>query len=427
MPRRSSRPDPASPEAPMASKRRASARLSAAEPGVKRVKSNVDLSLRQAKSTTSKSKYFEPEDSDEPDSESDASAGESAGSVYEEAKEESPADEAEPEELSDTDEDAKKKPTVRGKQRQSTNSGSDLVKGKELWREGVRVGLEPGQEVIIAKPKARDAGKTPYQDETLHPNTKLFLIDIASNNDRQWLKAHDPDYRAAKKDFETFVESLTPKIAEVDATVPELPVKDLVFRIHRDVRFSKNPLPYKVGYLILWVPVAVACRICAYVTGGRVTHFSAAWSRTGKKGPYAAYYVHFQPGSCFVGGGLWNPESEPLALLREDIDDNSAVLKEILRAPEMRREFLKGASDDDDAVVDAFTHHNRESALKTKPKGYEADNKNIKLLRLRSFTIGKPISDDELTGDDAQEKIATLVGVMEPFVTYLNSVVMPDQ
>ncbi|KAJ5870114.1 hypothetical protein N7455_005055 [Penicillium solitum] len=402
MPRRSSRPDPASPEAPMASKRRASARLSAAEPGVKRVKSNVDLSLRQAKSTTSKSKYFEPEDSDEPDSESDASAGESAGSVYEEAKEESPADEAEPEELSDTDEDAKKKPTVRGKQRQSTNSGSDLVKGKELWREGVRVGLEPGQEVVIAKPKARDAGKTPYQDETLHPNTKLFLIDIASNNDRQWLKAHDPDYRAAKKDFETFVESLTPKIAEVDATVPELPVKDLVFRIHRDVRFSKNPLPYK-------------------------THFSAAWSRTGKKGPYAAYYVHFQPGSCFVGGGLWNPESEPLALLREDIDDNSAVLKEILRAPEMRREFLKGASDDDDAVVDAFTHHNRESALKTKPKGYEADNKNIKLLRLRSFTIGKPIPDDELTGDDAQEKIATLVGVMEPFVTYLNSVVMPDQ
>ncbi|KAJ5932043.1 Conserved hypothetical protein CHP02453 [Penicillium verrucosum] len=402
MPRRSSRPDPASPEAPIASKRRASARLSAANPGVKRVKSNVDLSLRQAKSTTSKSKYFEPEDSDEPDSVSDASAWESAGSVYEEAKEESPADEAEPEELSDTDEVVKKKPNVRGKQSQSTSSGSDLTKGKELWREGVRVGLEPGQEVIIAKPKARDAGKTPYQDETLHPNTKLFLIDIASNNDRQWLKAHDPDYRAAKKDFETFVESLTPKIAEVDPTVPELPVKDLVFRIHRDIRFSKNPLPYK-------------------------THFSAAWSRTGKKGPYAAYYVHFQPGSCFVGGGLWNPESEPLALLREDIDDNSAVLKEILRAPEMRREFLKGASDDDDAVVDAFTHHNRESALKTKPKGYEADNENIKLLRLRSFTIGKPIPDEELTGDDVQEKIATWVGVMEPFVTYLNSVVMPDQ
>ncbi|KAJ5502688.1 Conserved hypothetical protein CHP02453 [Penicillium fimorum] len=422
MPRRSSRPDPMSPEAPVAPKRRASARLSAAEPEVKRVKSNVDLTLRQAKSTTSKSKYFEPEDSDEPDSESDASAEDSSGSLYEEAKEESPAEEVEPEELSDTNEDTKNKPSARGNPRQSTSSGSDPMKGKELWREGVRVGLEPGQEVIIAKPKARDAGKTPYQDEILHPNTKLFLIDLVGNNDRQWLKAHDPDYRAAKKDFETFVESLTPKIAEVDATVPELPVKDLVFRIHRDVRFSKNPLPYKVGYPPRGSLSLCPSQVC--VTG---THFSAAWSRTGKKGPYAAYYVHFQPGSCFVGCGLWNPESEPLALLREEIDGNSAGLKGILRAPGMRREFLKGASDDDDAVVDAFTHHNRESALKTKPKGYEADNKNIKLLRLRSFTIGKPIADNELTGDDAQEKITALVGIMEPFVTYLNSVVMPDQ
>jgi hypothetical protein len=62
------------------------------------------------------------------------------------------------------------------------------MKGQELWREGVRAGLEPGQEVIIAKPKAREAGKIPYQDETLHPNTRLFLIDLAANNDRQWLK-----------------------------------------------------------------------------------------------------------------------------------------------------------------------------------------------------------------------------------------------
>lgn len=50
------------------------------------------------------------------------------------------------------------------------------------------------------------------------------------------------------------------------------------------------------------------------------------------------------------------------------MDENSIALKEVLRAPDMRREFLKAASDDDNAIVDAFTHHNRESALKTKPK-----------------------------------------------------------
>ena len=130
-------------------------------------------------------------------------------------------------------------------------------------------------------------------------------------------------------------------------------------------------------------------------------------SRTGKKGPYAAYYVHFQPGSCFVGrspfpllvilssclffspsfslvcslfpyaadvdargigGGLWHPEADPLALLREDIDENSQRWKNVLGEPKLRREFLNGASDDDKAIVDAFAHRNRDSALKTKPK-----------------------------------------------------------
>lgn len=69
-----------------------------------------------------------------------------------------------------------------------------------------------------------------------------------------------------------------------------------------------------------------------------------------------------------VGCGLWNPEADPLAMLRQDIDENAQRWKEVLRAPAMRREFLNGAADDDDAVVKAFAYHNRDSALKTKPK-----------------------------------------------------------
>ncbi|KAJ5321537.1 Conserved hypothetical protein CHP02453 [Penicillium atrosanguineum] len=391
MPRRSSRPAPASPEAPAAApKRRASARLSVSQGEVKRVKSNADLS--GVKSTTKKSKYFEPESSAEPE---DSESGGDSGSAYEDQDQEEDQElsdhQSEPEGPSESEEESRAAKGKQGKQTRNATSDADALKGKELWREGVRTGLGPGKEVFIPKPKARDAGDVAYEDETLHPNTKLFLQDLAENNEREWLKAHDPDYRAAKKDFELFVETLTPKIAGVDGTVPELPVKDLVFRIHRDIRFSKNPLPYKI-------------------------HFSAAWSRTGKKGPYAAYYVHFQPGACFVGCGLWHPEAEPLALLRADIDENASRWKEVLRAPAMRREFLNGAPDDDDAVVKAFTHRNKESALKTKPKGYEADNANILLLRLRSFTIGRPISDKEMLAPDAQDRIAALVGVMEPFL-----------
>ncbi|KAE8415880.1 hypothetical protein BDV36DRAFT_261694 [Aspergillus pseudocaelatus] len=277
---------------------------------------------------------------------------------------------------------------------------NEALKDKQLWKEGVRTGLGPGKEVFIKKPKARDAGTVPYQEHTLHPNTFLFLVDLAENNERAWLKAHDADYRASKKDWESFVESLTEKISEMDSTIPELPVKDLVFRIHRDIRFSKNPTPYK-------------------------THFSAAWSRTGKKGPYAAYYVHCQPKSCFVGSGLWHPEADKLALMREDIDRNSHRLKAVLGEEGMRRELFNGVPDEEKAV-EAFVNQNQESALKTKPKGYGLDNENIRLLRLRSFTIGRPLADEELMSPNAQDKIAALIGIMEPFVTYLNSVVMPD-
>ncbi|KAJ5612156.1 Conserved hypothetical protein CHP02453 [Penicillium lagena] len=395
MPRRSSPPVQSRPVAPAASKRRASARLSASHT-VKRAKSDADLAGgTHVKSTARKSKYFEGDSSDESEGEE-----ESEGSVYEEEplddqEESDPEPELEPE-VSDSEKENESKKTPRSKNKKDDHD-RDALKGKELWREGVTTGLGPGKEVFIAKPKARDAGGVPYRDETLHPNTRLFLLDLAANNERPWLKAHDADFRAAKKDWETFVESLTPKISEKDATIPELPVKDLVFRIYRDIRFSKNPLPYK------------------------------SRSRTGKKGPYAAYYVHFQPGSCFVGGGLWHPEADSLAALREDIDENADRWKELLRAPGMRREFLNGVADDDDAVVKAFAYHNRDSALKTKPKGYEADNKNIQLLRLRSFTLGRPVTDAVLTSaDDAQERIADLVGIMEPWVTYLNSVVRPD-
>lgn len=188
MPRRSSRPAPASPQGlGAAPKRRASARLSTSEAEVKRIKSNTALSNSPVKSTTKKSKYFEPESSAGPDTEFSDSAGEESGSAYEEKEvESSSAQESEPEEPSDSEDS--KKPRTKGKQGRAATSDEDALKGKELWREGVRTGLGPGKEVFFTKPKARDAGNVVYQDETLHPNTKLFLQDLAKNNDRQWLK-----------------------------------------------------------------------------------------------------------------------------------------------------------------------------------------------------------------------------------------------
>ncbi|EDU48266.1 conserved hypothetical protein [Pyrenophora tritici-repentis Pt-1C-BFP] len=256
---------------------------------------------------------------------------------------------------------------------------------KELWKPGAK--LEPGTQLVIKKPKARDAGDTPYLDHTIHPNTMLFLKDLAANNDRQWLKLHDPDFRASFQDFTTFTEKVSEKIIEADETIPELPVKD-------------------------------------------VTYFSAAWSRTGRKGPYAHYYIQVQPnGGSFVGGGFWQPDAATLAKLRRDIDRKPHKIKTMLRNAGIRKHFLGGVADDDKKVVKAFTNipMNKSNALKRNPKGYDHDHKDIDLLRLRNFTVGRKLEDDKVVGTGGLSRIAELVLCLEPFITYLNSVVMPDE
>lgn len=311
-------------------------------------------------------------------------------------------DDEDEDEYSSTEEaPRKRKPGRAGQKKANGAESSKPAKGQELWRPGVKTGLAPGEALFIKLPKAREAGKTPYRDDTVHPNTLAFLEELKENNDREWLKVHDADYRQSQKDFNSFVESLTEKVIEKDETIPELPSKDLTFRIYRDIRFSPDPTPYK-------------------------TYYSAAWSRTGRKGPYAGYYVQVQPGGSFLGAGLWHPEAAPLALMRRAIDRKSEKLKNVLMEPAMRKEFFKGVARDEKKVIKAFIDVNSSDMLKTKPKGYQAENPNIALLRLRSFTIGRKLKDDEVLGPGALKRIADLIGILTPFVTYLNSVIMPD-
>ena len=371
----------------------------------KRIKSSP---ITSSKTTPKKSPYFEHSDSSDPESESEI-AKEASG--YEDEDEsaslvssppESEVEEESEDEASEEDAPRKRKRGKVAKSNGNSIHASAGKKGQELWRPGAKIDAAPGEAVFIKLPKAREAGKTPYKDSTIHPNTLLFLKDLRANNDREWLKMHDADYRQSKKDFDLFVECLTLKVIEKDETIPELPPKDLTFRIYRDIRFSPDPTPYK-------------------------THFSAAWSRTGRKGPYAGYYVQVQPNGSFVGAGVWHPEAPPLALMRNDVDRKSHKIKAVLTAAALRKEFFNGIANDETKAVKAFVGMNTENMLKTKPKGYEKDNPNIELLKLRNFTIGKKLKDQEVLGAGGLGRIVELIGILTPFVSYLNSVVMPDQ
>ena len=131
----------------------------------------------------------------------------------------------------------------------------------------------------------------------LRLSTLKFLKDLKKNNNKPWFDAHRKEYEAAKIDFATFIQAVIDKHSKSDPTIKSTVAKDCMFRINRDVRFSKDKSPYK-------------------------TNMGAYINRGGKKSVFAGYYFHCEPGQCFVGGGLWMPMPPELNKVRQEIDYN---------------------------------------------------------------------------------------------------------
>lgn len=152
---------------------------------------------KKLKATPTKSQYFKNgaasgsgEGADENASDDDASSvGDDDASDFDDVKDLSPSESGADE--NDIDSESDEEPEKRKKVTSKSQTTTTAIRSREgdLWRPGVKTGLGPGTQVIIKKPKARPAGKTPYQDETIHLNTMLFLEDLKINNDRQWLKS----------------------------------------------------------------------------------------------------------------------------------------------------------------------------------------------------------------------------------------------
>lgn len=208
-----------------------------------RLKSSPLAALTATQKTTPKKSQFFHQDSltSEPASETEDEASgyedEDATASARSSTTHSDSDSGSEAEPSSDDEAPRKKRRVGGKKGAAVKKVEVKVdedgavvgsKGQELWRPGVKSKLAPGEAVFVPLPKAREEGKIKYRDDWIHGNTMLFLGELKKNNDREWLKIHDADYRQSKKDFDSFVECLTEKLIEKDETIPELPPKDLV-------------------------------------------------------------------------------------------------------------------------------------------------------------------------------------------------------
>lgn len=163
----------------------------------KRLKSSPVTSATKSMTRPHNSRSF----GDESETTEAESAIEREGSGYEDEDEsasgissppQSEGDDEDEEEYASAEETPRKR--KRGRAGQTGANGaksSKPVKGHELWRPGVKTGLAPGEALFIKLPQAREAGKTPYKDDTIHPNTLTFLEELKENNDREWLKGGD--------------------------------------------------------------------------------------------------------------------------------------------------------------------------------------------------------------------------------------------
>ena len=208
-----------------------------------------------------------------------------------------------------------------------------------------------------------------------------FLRDLAENNDRDWFKAHQDDYeRHVRQPALDFINDVAEPLAKISDhfVADSRKVGGSLFRIQRDIRFSKDKSPYKTN------------------TGMQFRHLS------GKDAHAPGFYVHLQPGECFMGAGLWRPESKVAYEIRHSIDDNQKKWERAVKSPEFTEVFsLRGDS------------------LIRPPKGFDADHPLIDDLKRKDFIASTKLSQKQVTSDDFLDTFIDYCRRTAPFMSFV--------
>jgi len=218
---------------------------------------------------------------------------------------------------------------------------------------------------------------------TISKTTFQFLKDLEKNNNRPWFNDNKDRYTAAHENMIAFAEDLIDEMSHHDNLIP-MTGKKSIFRIYRDVRFSKDKSPYKNYF------------------GGSLKR-ATKWLRGG-------YYYHIQPGASFVGGGFWGPNPADLKRIRQEIAADDRPLRKIIADPTFVKTFetLKG------------------DAVKTAPKGFAKDHPAIDLLRHKQFVISRSFTDKEVTSPNFAKELVQTFQNMRPFFDYMSEVLTTD-
>ena len=208
-------------------------------------------------------------------------------------------------------------------------------------------------------------------------STFQFLKDLRANNDREWFAEHKHRYeRQLKEPALRFIEAFAPELRKLSPHFMATPRS--LFRIYRDTRFSKDKSPYKTA------------------AGVHFRHEAA------KDAHAPGFYVHIEPGACFVGLGIWHPDAKTLLKIRERIVDDPTTWKRVSRGT-------------------AFTgHYELEGdSLKRAPKGFDPDHPLIEDLRRKDFIGVRHVPQSFITNPGLPRELADTFQRGVPLVRFL--------
>ncbi|HEX7692111.1 MAG TPA: DUF2461 domain-containing protein [Sediminibacterium sp.] len=216
----------------------------------------------------------------------------------------------------------------------------------------------------------------------LHLSTITFLKKLAKNNNREWFEKNRGSYEDAKADMIQLLTAVIGSFGKKDTTIAELQGKDCLYRINRDVRFSKDKSPYK-------------------------KNMAASLIHGGKKSDLAGYYIHIEPGNSIIGGGKYMTDPPMLKRIRQEIDYNWEEFRGIIR----NKKFVSAYGDIDKSP---------EFSLSREPRDYEKDNPAIDYIKLKSWIAFRPLTDTELTEKTLVKKIVQTFEALQPLINFLN-------
>ena len=218
---------------------------------------------------------------------------------------------------------------------------------------------------------------------TAVPQASLtFLKDLKKNNTREWMADHKSRYQDSEKVLKDLYATIKTGLNETDDIE-----KLKVFRINRDIRFSKDKTPYNV-------------------------HRSASYSRAGahRRG---GYYLRIEPGNkSVIAGGFFNPEKEDLKRIRTEFHLDASEIRDILNDSAFAKAFPNG-----------FETSN---AVKTAPRDFEKDDPNIDLIKLKSFFVRKEFTDQEVMACDFSDRVLKHYKLLRPYFNYMSDVLTTD-